>query len=264
MPASRNTPSSTFAIASGVASRPKPCAPLAPANTSVRPVAPFSRSCSACDVGLRGIGMVDPLHDLPGRRGGAAGDRRGVARARIDRLDLQAVIGLADQFLERRALQHAVDQLAPVRRRSPARNRPRAAGRRLQMTFGRSLPGRHVDCGRKLPRGGRQAKRLFRAISGGFAAVRRGRATARYPAVGQRSPAPPRRVRPAMSTVGRDLGQRHQHEGALEQPRMRQRQFRLVERDVVIGDQIEVEGARTPALSRGRGRGRISSRSCAA
>ena len=58
------------------------------------------------------------------------------------------------------------------------------------------------------------------------------------------------RVRNAASrndTVGGDLGQRHQHEGALEQPRMRQRQFRLVEPDVVIGDQIEVEGARTPA-----------------
>ena len=26
------------------------------------------------------IGMIDPLHDLPGRGGGAAGDRRGVAR----------------------------------------------------------------------------------------------------------------------------------------------------------------------------------------
>src|SRR5215204_6847197 len=34
-------------------------------------------------------------------------------------------------------------------------------------------------------------------------------------------------------TVGHDLGQRHQHEGALESPRMRQRQFRLVEPDVV-------------------------------
>ena len=38
-------------------------------------------------VGLRRIGMIDPLHDLPGRRGGAAHDRRGAFRARIERLD---------------------------------------------------------------------------------------------------------------------------------------------------------------------------------
>ena len=48
-------------------------------------------------------------------------------------------------------------------------------------------------------------------------------------------------------TIGYDLRQRHQHEGAFEQPGMRQRQFRLFDRNVVIGDQIEVQGARTPA-----------------
>ena len=58
--------------------------------------------------------MIDPLHDLPRRGGGAAGNCGGVAGALIDRLDRQTVIALADQFLERRALQHAIDQLAPV------------------------------------------------------------------------------------------------------------------------------------------------------
>ena len=60
------------------------------------------------------VGMIDPLHDLPGRGRGAAGDRRGAFRAAVDRVDLQPVGRLADQFLERRALQHPVDQLAPV------------------------------------------------------------------------------------------------------------------------------------------------------
>ena len=78
----------------------------------------------------------------------------------------------------------------------------------------------------------------------------RGRVTAGY----HRSISPAQRVRHAASrndTVGHDLRERHQHEGAFEQPGMRQRQFRLVDLDVVIGDQIEVEGARTPALLAG-------------
>ena len=65
-------------------------------------------------VGGSRVRMIDPLHDLPGRGRGAAGDRCGIPRARIDRFDPQSIIGLADQLLERRALQHAVDQLAPV------------------------------------------------------------------------------------------------------------------------------------------------------
>ena len=65
-------------------------------------------------VGLGGVGMVDALHDLPRRAIGPAGDRRGILGAGIERLNLDAVIGLADEFLERRALQHAIDQLSPV------------------------------------------------------------------------------------------------------------------------------------------------------
>ena len=65
-------------------------------------------------IGLRRIGVVDPLHDLPWRRGPAAGDRRGVGRAPVDRVDLEAVGGLADQLLERGSLQDAVNQFAPV------------------------------------------------------------------------------------------------------------------------------------------------------
>ena len=47
-------------------------------------------------VGLPGIGMIDPLHDLPRRADRTAGDRPGVECAPIDRLDLQPVIGFAN------------------------------------------------------------------------------------------------------------------------------------------------------------------------
>ena len=65
-------------------------------------------------VGSLRIGMIDPLHDLPGRSRSAACDRRSTLSAAVNRIDLQPVGCLADQFLERRALQHPVDQLAPV------------------------------------------------------------------------------------------------------------------------------------------------------
>ena len=61
---------------------------------------------------------------------------------------------------------------------------------------------------------------------------------------GSASPHPP----PGDHPVGRDLGQRHQHESAFEQARMRQRQVRLVQRDIVIGDDVDVGGARPAAL----------------
>ena len=60
------------------------------------------------------IRMVHPLHDRPRCPGGACGDGRRVARALVDRVDPQAVIGLADKLLERRAFQDAVGELPPV------------------------------------------------------------------------------------------------------------------------------------------------------
>ena len=45
---------------------------------------------------------------------------------------------------------------------------------------------------------------------------------------------------------GRELGERHQHEGALEHARVRQRQFTPVEPYVVVGEQIEVQRTRPP------------------
>ena len=48
--------------------------------------------------------------------------------------------------------------------------------------------------------------------------------------------------------VGGDLGKRHQHESALEQARMRQRQVRAVQGEIVIGEEVEIDRARSPAL----------------
>ena len=87
-------------------------------------------------VGGGSVGMVDPLHDLPGLRLCAALDRRHIARAGVDRFDPQPVIALADQFFERRALQHAVDQPAPVviARGLKIRREPQIVGHRCHFT----------------------------------------------------------------------------------------------------------------------------------
>ena len=52
---------------------------------------------------------------------------------------------------------------------------------------------------------------------------------------------------PADGRVGRDFRERHQHEGALEQARMRQGHVRVVDRHVIIGQNIDIERARPPA-----------------
>ena len=65
-------------------------------------------------VGGRRIGMIDALHHRPGRARRAAGERLRGGGALVERLDGQAVIGLALKPLERRALEHGIDQLAPI------------------------------------------------------------------------------------------------------------------------------------------------------
>ena len=139
-------------------------------------------------IGCLRIRMIDPLHDLPGRGRGAAGDRRGALRAAIDRLDLQAVIGLADQFLERRALQHAIDQLAPVviGRRREIRRQPQIVS--VGHSAGRSLV---VACiWPEIATGRPPSQTVVLGLFG-----QQGRATARYPR-SKAAPARPRRCVP--------------------------------------------------------------------
>ena len=65
-------------------------------------------------VRLSRIGMVDPLRHAPAA-GLLARNRRGSFRLRIERLDLDAVMGAGDELLlEIRALQHALDELEPL------------------------------------------------------------------------------------------------------------------------------------------------------
>ena len=73
------------------------------------------------------IGVVDARERLPGRGPPPPGARLRVGAARGKRLDGEAVIGRAAQPLERRALEHGVDELAPVlpRRRSKIRGKRR-------------------------------------------------------------------------------------------------------------------------------------------
>ena len=64
-------------------------------------------------VGGRRVGMIDALHDGPGRAGRTPAKRGRCGVARIKRLDGQAVIGPAFEPCERRALEHGIDQAAP-------------------------------------------------------------------------------------------------------------------------------------------------------
>src|ERR1700733_10071021 len=59
--------------------------------------------------------MIDALQDGPGPARRPAANTMGRRVALIERLDGQAVIGLAFELLEWRALEHGIDQLAPVR-----------------------------------------------------------------------------------------------------------------------------------------------------
>ena len=64
--------------------------------------------------------------------GRAPGDRLRVAPRAVERLDGEPVIGLGDQpLVERRALEHAVDQLAPLlaRRRGKLGRQRQLVGR---------------------------------------------------------------------------------------------------------------------------------------
>ena len=52
---------------------------------------------------------------------------------------------------------------------------------------------------------------------------------------------------PADFPVRRDFGQWHQHKSALEKARVGQCQIGIVKRHIVVGEEIDVDGARTPS-----------------
>src|SRR6185369_15351203 len=84
--------------------QPKPvCAVCARENQS-QAAGPVLQVMAGLRVGLRCVRMVDPLHDLPRPARRPPGDGCGAPGARIDRLDLQGIIGLADQLFEWDAL----------------------------------------------------------------------------------------------------------------------------------------------------------------
>ena len=64
-------------------------------------------------IGGRRVGMIDALHDGPGRAGRTPAKRGRCGVARIKRFDGQAVMGPAFEPCERRALEHGIDQAAP-------------------------------------------------------------------------------------------------------------------------------------------------------
>ena len=149
-------------------------------------------------------------------------------------------------------------QVRPViiRRRREFRRQPQIVSSRSNL---RSRSRRPSTLGQKLPRGSRQPKHLFWGLK-----VRS------FVRQGQQPPIPSsttcQRRRNAASrnhTVGAISASGTSPEGPLEQPGVRQRQFQLEDRDVVISDRIRSRVA-DPRVSRGDDRGRIYARSCAA
>ena len=92
-----------------------------------------------------------------------------------------------------------------------------------------------------MPRHGSQAKRLFWGDFPALIEVRQPR-DPRGRQNGQRVPDTATRDH----AIRRDLGERNQDKGALEQPGVRQCQALLVDPDIVIVDQIEVETSLDP------------------
>ena len=65
-------------------------------------------------VSARCIGMIHPLHELPGAACGTRGNGGRIAGTLVDRIDPQPVVGLAHQLIEWSTLENPVGQLPPV------------------------------------------------------------------------------------------------------------------------------------------------------
>ena len=183
-------------------------------------------------IGGRRVGMIDALHDGPGRAGRtpAKRGRRGVAR--IKRLDGQAVMGPAFEPRERRALEHGIDQAAP----GFFRCRGEIRGRVLWVRHRCKVPCRQwLATGRPTSPAVQLACRVL--TPGQLLDARHIHALERVADPDARDDA-----------VGGDLGQRHENEGALEQVRVGQRQGGVVEDKIVISQDVEIDGPRSPVL----------------
>ena len=174
--------------------------------------------------------------------GARPGNRCGIPGARIDRLDLEAVIGLADQLLEGRALQHAIDQLAPVR----LAGRRKIGGQSQIVGLGRHvgtcLPGvcYRDDCGAKCHVATAKPNGCFPGYVS-YSAEGSGRIPSRETRLAASSTRRPAiRRAGAISASGTSTKPRSNSRGCGK------RQIWPVDGDIVIGDQVEVERARTP------------------
>ena len=176
------------------------------------------------------IGMIDALHDRPGRARGASGDRHRASRAGVERVDRETVIGLGDEpSLERRALEHAVDQLAPLLLRGR-----RKFGSQRKVVWGvghgHNMHPIVLSCKwRANRRGVGQRGGSFSMPAGSTRPTRRAMRFARN------------------DTVGRDLRQ-----GTSTKARSNSRgcgsvKSGRVEREIVVGENVDVERARSPA-----------------
>ena len=98
-------------------------------------------------IGRGRIGMIEALHDPPGGARRAADNGPRVGLAAVERLDGEPVIGLGDELLvERRALEHALHQLAPLL----ARGRRKLGGQRQLVGCGVGHGHKMACHGRKM------------------------------------------------------------------------------------------------------------------
>src|SRR5262249_51180791 len=175
------------------------------------------------------VGMVDPLHQGPCPARNAANNRSCCDRTRIEGFDAQSVVSLTDQPpVERRALQRGLDQLAPL-------------GLTRRWKFGGK--GKLVSHWGKMAQSalsGYCTKRLRQTVYSLGIDCLRGLVNA------------PSRNHAA----ARDLGQRHEHKGALKQSWMRQGQVRLVYGQIVVGKDINIGGGGDRAFFLGAGAAR--------
>ena len=261
MPASMKMPSSTFSMASADRLQPKAAGAIGAGEYQRQPVGAVFEIVQRLRVGLRRIRMIDPLHDLPGRGRGAAGDRRG-AMARADRSARSSGRHRSCRPASRTARPSARRRPACASRHSsPAQNRRPAAGRRLQIVIRPGALLERACC--HWPENATRRPPSQTVVFGGGSGSSRGRAAARCPRSTAAASAAAT-LRPAIRRSGAISAS-----GTSTKARSNSRGCGSVSSglsmdDVVIGDQVEVEGARTPARFLGAVAAEFLLRSCAA
>ena len=182
------------------------------------------------------------MRQRPGR---PASGVSGPCAAFVKRLDADAVVGARDERLDGRALQHAPRRASANPRGSRPETRRPASDR--PCPFLQHSPLRPPLSG-AIPLLKGEVRILQGAAGDGSGPIGFDAA-----AVDGRRPVP--HGPPLDQALGGDVEQRHEHEGALGEARMRDRQVRLVDALVAVGQDVDVDRCAGPSARAARGRG---------